>query len=246
MLNLINKIISPTGLMLLNRKFFQAEFTHNSEMHYLRDMPAFIAKSCKNFKVVIDAGANEGQKATEYLQSFPNAQIHSFEPFEQPYKILAGIKNERLTINKLALGGSNYSLKASSDSCTQHSSLKKGVRISSADNDENINVVTLDHYSRKKDLSFIDFFKIDTEGFELEVLKGAKDLLGQNQIRFILVETSFNRESKRYVHLSDILDHMKHYNYDCCGIFDSGYMSGSYSMGWTNVLMINRLYAKRD
>ena len=39
--------------------------------------------------VVFDVGANVGQTARHYRQIFPNAKIHSFEPFESTFRTLS-------------------------------------------------------------------------------------------------------------------------------------------------------------
>ncbi len=55
---------------------------------------------------------------------------------------------------------------------------------------EKINVVTqtIDSFCIEKNISNIDILKIDTEGNELNVLKGAKNLLEKNKINIIYVE----------------------------------------------------------
>ena len=40
-------------------------------------------------RVILDAGANVGQTAQRYRRLFPNALIHSFEPFESTFRTLS-------------------------------------------------------------------------------------------------------------------------------------------------------------
>lgn len=51
-----------------------------------------------------------------------------------------------------------------------------------------ISVTTLDNFCNKNSIDQIDFLKIDTEGFELEVLLGAKKMLSEEQIRYVQFE----------------------------------------------------------
>ena len=44
-------------------------------------------------------------------------------------------------------------------------------------NTSKIEVTILDNYIKLKDITRVDLIKIDTEGFEMNVIKGAKDLL---------------------------------------------------------------------
>jgi len=53
---------------------------------------------------------------------------------------------------------------------------------------------TLDNFCRETSITNIDVLKIDTEGNELNVLKGAEKLLSKNKIKLIYVEIS---ESKK-------------------------------------------------
>jgi hypothetical protein len=49
-------------------------------------------------------------------------------------------------------------------------------------------VMTLDAYCLENHIEQIDFLKIDTEGYELFVLKGARHMLEQNRIRVVQFE----------------------------------------------------------
>jgi FkbM family methyltransferase len=51
-----------------------------------------------------------------------------------------------------------------------------------------VNTVTLNDFSFKEKIGKIDLLKVDTEGHELEVLKGATTLLKQQQIELIQIE----------------------------------------------------------
>jgi FkbM family methyltransferase len=51
-----------------------------------------------------------------------------------------------------------------------------------------VDVITLDHFADKHNLSKIDVLKIDTEGYEPFVFHGAKDLLQQHRIRLFIFE----------------------------------------------------------
>lgn len=51
-----------------------------------------------------------------------------------------------------------------------------------------VHCTTLDRFCADNGIDAIDVLKIDTEGFELEVLKGAQDVLNRRRIRFIYAE----------------------------------------------------------
>ena len=62
---------------------------------------------------------------------------------------------------------------------------------------EIVNVVSIDSFCKKKNINKIDLLKIDTEGHEAEVLKGATRMLKKN-IRYILIEFHFSKIYKNY------------------------------------------------
>ena len=51
-----------------------------------------------------------------------------------------------------------------------------------------VHTITLDSFVKKNKIKSIDILKIDIEGSEYELLKGAKNTLNKNQIKIILVE----------------------------------------------------------
>ncbi len=53
---------------------------------------------------------------------------------------------------------------------------------------ENINVTTLDKFAEENKIQSIDFLKLDTQGTELEILKGAENLLSKHKISVIKTE----------------------------------------------------------
>ena len=54
-------------------------------------------------------------------------------------------------------------------------------------------VVTVDGYCGDNAVSRIDVLKIDTQGFDFEVLKGADRMLSNAQIRLVFMEVTFAR-----------------------------------------------------
>jgi FkbM family methyltransferase len=143
--------------------------------------------------VVFDVGANNGDWSAMVLKANKLAQIHAFEP--QP-ALAAHIAATYPTIavNNSAVGESAGVLDLydyADHPGSQHASLFKGVidtlhggipRITK------VSVVTIDEYCRAHRVEYIDFLKIDVEGFELSVLRGAKEMLAGGNIEAIQFE----------------------------------------------------------
>lgn len=131
----------------------------------------------KNDKV-IDCGANVGE--LKYALDFHNNYIKyiAFEPDDSVYKCLElNLKNEATLINK-ALSIENSVKELFVDSDGANTSL---VDFGSSEKYE-VEVITLDSLNLKN----IKLLKIDAEGYEPEVLKGAKNTL--SEIMYISVD----------------------------------------------------------
>lgn len=53
---------------------------------------------------------------------------------------------------------------------------------------ETVKVITVDNYCRENDISHIDFMKVDVEGHELAVMRGATEMLKKQSIDYIQFE----------------------------------------------------------
>lgn len=142
---------------------------------------------------IFDVGANEGQTAVVLREQFPSAQLYCFEPSETTFQKLSHTVEYDPTIRtfQMALGSQvedkilfeyESSVLNSFESHTPVSSADKSVRQTS------VTLSTIDNFCRESGIDSIDILKVDTEGFDLEVLKGAEEMLQNKQIRFICFE----------------------------------------------------------
>jgi FkbM family methyltransferase len=159
-------------------------------------------KSLKNLKVntIFDVGANIGQSAEKFIEDYPNSRIYCFEPVTSTFEILnTKFKNtQQITCHKFALGAipktTSIIIEGSTNDCSYISDI-----IPDDTNAETIEVKTLDIFCEETGIKKIDFLKIDTEGNDLEVLKGAERMLSGHSIGAIQVEASMNSENKLHV-----------------------------------------------
>ncbi|HVM99031.1 MAG TPA: FkbM family methyltransferase [Caulobacteraceae bacterium] len=148
-------------------------------------------------EVVFDVGANVGQFAAEALAGFPAARIHSFEPFPLALaKLTAALSDPRLTTHELALGDARgettlYAYGAE-DETSHINSLVPDARFPRrfgyTPREVRVRADTVDLFCQDAGIERIDVLKVDTEGFDLFVLKGAKAMLEAGRIRFVYVE----------------------------------------------------------
>lgn len=148
--------------------------------------------------VIIDVGANHGQYALACASVFgEKVNVHSFEPshvaYQEAGKVLESFQNIRL--NPFGLGSQpaeNVSLHYEKEGGSGSSIFKKEIPNDhwKLNGEESIALRTLDEYCREQAIGKIDLLKIDTEGYEMEVLLGAKGLLSGGKIEMIQFEFS--------------------------------------------------------
>ncbi len=133
------------------------------------------AKYAKEAKIIYDIGANIGNHTVYFAKKLNAEKIYSFEPMPINYKMLEkniadnNIKNVKAY--NIALGAENFSAKMSMEQENNNGTAK--ISKDGDFNGETVKVVTMDSLN----LPLPDFIKIDVEGFELDVLKGMKNVL---------------------------------------------------------------------
>ena len=152
----------------------------------------FIHYYLRKNSIVFDIGANMGFYTIWMSRSIGElGQIHSFEPDANNFDRLS----QNISINQFK---GQFIL--NNDAVSKKNGIMKMtigfdgenhlVDSNFSGNSSTINVVCLDEYCKQKSISLIDFIKIDVEGFELDVLKGAVNLLNQKNIEVIQLEVN--------------------------------------------------------
>ena len=120
-----------------------------------------------------------------------------------------------------------------------HSLKKSNSTVSNLeDKYEKVQTTTIDEEVAKHGVSLIDFLKIDTEGFEQEVLEGAKTSLLNRKIKFIYIESTLRELPENHTHLKIINDLLIKYDYRLVAIYDQ-MIFPRYQQGFFNALYTN-------
>jgi FkbM family methyltransferase len=137
--------------------------------------------------LVLDVGANAGQYASALRGAGYEGRIASFEPLGEPFGELAAAAaaDTRWDVWHLALGASSGDVRVNVSEDTRNSSVLavgerhlRAVPDSRAVGSESVAVDRLDVlWPRIADGALRPYLKVDTQGYELEVLRGAKDVL---------------------------------------------------------------------
>lgn len=147
-----------------------------------------------------DVGANHGDVSDELLRLRPAAMIHAFEPgaaCQEKLKTRFG-SEARVTLVPSGLGdqaGESEFRNYANDQLSSFLSLQTGENNPFRAEPEMAKgravITTIDHYCTEHGISSIDFLKVDTQGFDLRVLKGGEKLFGTGGVRYVLIELNF-------------------------------------------------------
>jgi len=182
----------------------------------------FIQKINKELLFCLDIGANVGEY-TNLLLEETKAKIISFEPLPKAFKDLKKIEKKntkRVKVFNLALGENNKILELNySDEKSQKATFTKNIKeLSFYDFKKNkkikSKVVSLDSfYFDNQDLFYenIDLIKIDTEGFEFEIINGAKEIIKKKIPKYIQIEFNWHQLFKKQT-MYDFSNLLKDYN----------------------------------
>jgi FkbM family methyltransferase len=169
--------------------------------------------------VVLDVGANIGNYSRMVLEFKPDATVYGFEPHPITYRKLAErLSGGNFTAINTAVGAEPGVLTLydhEDKDGSSHASLYKGVIEGfhkSRAIEHKVNMTTLDEFASSHNPGKIALLKIDTEGHELEVLRGAKKLIDEGRIAVIHFEFNALHVYSR-VFFRDFLDLLPGYDF---------------------------------
>ena len=110
---------------------------------------------------------------------------------------------------------------------------------------ERVLVETVDNFCQKEKIECIDLFKMDVQGWELEVLRGADALLARNAIHFVFAEVGFRKSGTDMQYFCELHEYMLIYGFDFCGLYNSfRYGPAKQFVSFSNALYINSSFGK--
>ncbi len=177
-----------------------------------------------HLKTIFDVGANVGQSALNYISKYPSAVIYCFEPIKESYdQLLKNVdnKNQVLCFN-LAFG--DFSRKGnmiSNGTSTMNRLVHEEIEsFGDTQKIESVNISTVDEFCNANEINNISYLKIDTEGGDLNVLKGSKNILSTKIVDFVEVEAGMNPNNKHHVPFEALKKFLEGHNYFIFGIYE--------------------------
>jgi FkbM family methyltransferase len=180
-------------------------------------------KRLPNFAMTVafDVGANTGQTTEGILGHYPDARIYAFEPVSATFAVFnERVRGHRNVIpNRLALGSQCTTGTVTATGTSVRNSLTTRAGTAQAPI-ESVELLTGDVYCERHQIEHITYLKVDTEGSDLEVVKGFHRMIGAQRIDLIQVEAGMNPLNRHHVDFAAFRGYLEACNYCLFGIYD--------------------------
>lgn len=177
-----------------------------------------------NPKVILDIGANIGEWNEVVQEIFPQAHIYSYEANPKCCQVL---KEKNLHYTNTLLGNETKEVEFyvhNSDSFGSGASIyKEASQYFDASNIINLPMQRLDDIYPSTDHPHVDLMKIDVQGAELDVIKGARQVLQNTD--FVILEASIMRYNAGSPLIGDIIETMKAEGFLVFDIVENHYLN---------------------
>jgi FkbM family methyltransferase len=208
------------GPGLLDERLLNGDF-ENSELK-------FVERYLQPGMVVLDIGAHHGLYSVLAAKCVgEKGRVRSFEPSPRERKYLKqnlGINHcHNVTVESVALGSSAgrtelFLVEGDNDGCNSLRPPSAAVTSRKVP----VEMQSLDEYLRKQEIEKVDFIKLDVEGGELEVLRGATRLLQSAERPVILAEVEDIRTAPWGYKAEEIIRHLEGLEFCWYGLSQAG------------------------
>lgn len=175
---------------------------------------------------------------------FPKAKIWAFEPIASTFaELKANVSHlSQASLHQIALGAQPGEIEVRLNPVSVFNSLSSAAQ-SKADGSkvQVVTIETLDSFCEAQGIEEIDVLKTDTEGYDLEVMRGAEKYLSSHRIKFVFSEVCFNAANKQNTLFFPVFDYLNSKNYKFLGLYETFPMHyGPESIAYCSALFVRR------
>lgn len=214
--------------------------------NHLNDLEMLMGK--ESIETIFDVGAHHGESALEFRGRFPKSQVYCFEPSPDSYAKLADNSKTDCKIHafQMALGDNAGKIRINRNSASATNSILTltekanqyvhGESIRTIDTCES-DISTLDMFCEKQRIQKIDLLKVDTQGYELNVLNGASAFFQTKKVRAVFLEMVWAPIYVNQSSFESIFSFFRTHRYRFAGLY--GVVRGSdRTLSWCDGLFI--------
>ena len=190
---------------------FQKHITNNSFLKIEKDF------------TIIDVGANVGLMTLKFAKLVPNGKVFSFEPtfyalerlkknlslnpeLAKQVTVINSFVSEKSDLQPNILAYSSWRVNGE----TEHN--EHPVHLGTPKDTKGVPSISLDDFVEQEQLSRLDFIKVDTDGHEYEVFKGAKKTIAKFRPKIIFESALYVLDEKN-IGFDFYLDYFGRLNY---------------------------------
>jgi FkbM family methyltransferase len=204
--------------------------------------------SSKGVGTVFDIGGNYGAWTDLILSTLNPREVIVFEPFPDHFRnLLAKYESEpQVKVYDMAVGSvtGEVDFHINSDPRFNHSLLTLDPKADdwvTVDHTHKVSVsgVTVDSFCEGHNINEIDVLKVDTEGADFLVLKGAQNMLEKGGIALVYLEVFLKPLMNNQGSLVDVVQFMEDLGYRIVNFYDHRYRDG-------RLVLTNIMFARPD
>jgi FkbM family methyltransferase len=198
--------------------------------------------------VIFDIGANVGQSVKMLKAAFPNSVIHSFEPGRETFaRLRKDTAQEKNVFAWNCAVGSTMGEQLFQEN--SESDMSSFLELSKAGwgevkHRQKVAVATVDRFLADHAIGRIDILKSDTQGYELEVFRGAEQAMCEHRIGLIYFEFIFAEIYKNLPPFDEVYRYLIDRDFLLVAIYNFHRQNDVAS--WADVLFVNRDYYERS
>jgi FkbM family methyltransferase len=168
---------------------------------------------------VFDVGANVGQSVPRFRAAYPGAKVYCFEPVAESFdRLQHSVHSDPMVqCHRLALGSERKSVTMLLQGTPDRFRVSEA---SAGESTERARMDTLQHVCSDLGVAKISYLKIDTEGHDFEVLRGAESLLSEHCIDVVEAEVAMGPDNDCHVPFAQIVSYLESFKYRIFGIYE--------------------------
>lgn len=209
------------GLRRSVRRLFQHGPCHDTGRCWPEDLKRVLGDEIRH--PLLDVGAHRGETVRNIRRFIDSTPVLAFEPVAASFAELArtaaryrGIECHQLALSDCAgtavmqVPGENTMLSALD---------RRAINGGHSSHTEVVRTVRLDEFVGERNIEAISALKIDTEGHELHVLRGAGLLLSEGAIQAIIAETTFYPQAFHHTSFFALFEMLSRHGYRFSGLY---------------------------